>query len=375
MEFKGSDLITGGTAAAGSILGMITAKQQFNRQKKLMELQHQYNEESANNAQQRSKEMWDYTNYENQRKHMEAAGLSVGLMYGQGGGGGVSDSGAQGQGVGLPTDTSGSYTMEGAAMGLQLAGQQAQIKLAEAQAEKAKAEAQKIAGADTRYTNALTNFYEAMEDKTWAEADNAREQKYVIMAQKNNLIEATRLLATQADVAEETKIADIGKSWAALRSMNMDILLKHSKIKLNEKQAEHFEALINRYTTQNAVDWYNAKSGRMTAEANKRNAASKAQEADAYEWQIQDMSWKIAEELGIKKDQLSVQQQKLWVDGILGILHEGREIAEIVLDARMGGMKKGTKQFTEMVKEIYNAKGQRTGTVRESRETINEDIQ
>jgi len=39
---------------------------------------------------------WDYTNYENQRKHMEKAGLNVGLMYGQGGGGGSTMGGGAG---------------------------------------------------------------------------------------------------------------------------------------------------------------------------------------------------------------------------------------------------------------------------------------
>ena len=58
-----------------------------------MGLQHQYNEAMARQNQQRNKEMWDYTNFENQRAHLENAGLSVGLMYGQGGAGGASTSG------------------------------------------------------------------------------------------------------------------------------------------------------------------------------------------------------------------------------------------------------------------------------------------
>ena len=35
------------------------------------------------------KEMWDYTNYENQVEYMKNAGLNVGLMYGGSGGGGA----------------------------------------------------------------------------------------------------------------------------------------------------------------------------------------------------------------------------------------------------------------------------------------------
>ena len=46
--------------------------------------------------------MWDYTNFENQRAHLENAGLSVGLMYGNGGAGGASTAGGQGSGPGNP---------------------------------------------------------------------------------------------------------------------------------------------------------------------------------------------------------------------------------------------------------------------------------
>jgi phage tail tape-measure protein len=53
-------------------------------EKEGMALQYGYNEQAAQNTQERNKEMWDYTNFENQRKHLENAKLSVGLMYGNG---------------------------------------------------------------------------------------------------------------------------------------------------------------------------------------------------------------------------------------------------------------------------------------------------
>ena len=76
-----------------------TANEQWGNQLKLMDIQNRYNEKMAKNNQQRNKDLWDYTNYENQKNHMKAAGLNPALMYGMGGGGGVSASGAQGQGV------------------------------------------------------------------------------------------------------------------------------------------------------------------------------------------------------------------------------------------------------------------------------------
>ena len=59
-----------------------------------------------------SKEMWDYTNYENQVKHLKEAGLNPALLYGQGGGGGSAAGGGTAAGVGLPTST-------GVGMGIQ----------------------------------------------------------------------------------------------------------------------------------------------------------------------------------------------------------------------------------------------------------------
>ena len=75
-----------------------------------------------------NKEMWDYTNYENQVKHMENAGLNTGLMYGGAGSGGVASGGGVSGGGAQGADGSAART----AMGLQLA---AQMKLLNAQAD------------------------------------------------------------------------------------------------------------------------------------------------------------------------------------------------------------------------------------------------
>ena len=59
-------------------------------EKEGMGMQYQYGQMAANEAQRRYLEMWNSTNFEQQRAHMENAGLSVGLMYGGGGQGAVS---------------------------------------------------------------------------------------------------------------------------------------------------------------------------------------------------------------------------------------------------------------------------------------------
>lgn len=113
-----------GMGLAGSLFGRIAQRkaqeQQFNNEKEMMGLQYQYNEMMAKNNQQRAKEMWDYTNLENQVKHARNAGLSIGLMYGGGGNSGTT-SGGSGSGVSGGGSQAVQAGLQAKAMGLQLA--------------------------------------------------------------------------------------------------------------------------------------------------------------------------------------------------------------------------------------------------------------
>ena len=90
--------------------------------------------------------MWDYTNFENQRAHLENAGLSVGLMYGNGGAGGASTSGGQGSGPGNPGTQAVGIGLQAKALELQNKQIESQIAVNMATAEKTASEAKKIAG-------------------------------------------------------------------------------------------------------------------------------------------------------------------------------------------------------------------------------------
>ena len=105
---QGANTILSG--ALGMIGGKIADNRNYRNQKKLMGLQNEYNlnylaqqqqyakemaginqgyaMDMANWSHNANKDMWDYTNYENQVAHLEAAGLNPALLYGQGGGGG-----------------------------------------------------------------------------------------------------------------------------------------------------------------------------------------------------------------------------------------------------------------------------------------------
>ena len=73
------------------------AVNQIRQQQRLNELQIAGNIELANYSQNLQKDMWNYTNYENQIKNLKAAGLNPALMYAKGGVGGQTGSANAGQ--------------------------------------------------------------------------------------------------------------------------------------------------------------------------------------------------------------------------------------------------------------------------------------
>lgn len=221
----GSSAASAGTGAIGNLLSQALGlswspekamKEQWKYNKNIMALQNKYQQAAAAQSQQYAKDYWDYTNAENQIKHLKNAGLNVGLMYGQSGAGGMGASGGAYQSS--PEQPQGNPV--GMALQVQQIEQQermnnAQIALAEAQAEKAKAEASKIGGVDiqeslARIENLLAgaeksrkegnvfdatvglveaqkNLTEKLEDKAYWEAELAKARTGTEQEQKENL--------------------------------------------------------------------------------------------------------------------------------------------------------------------------------------------
>lgn len=151
-------LVSGAIGGLGSLFGIGRRKEkkareaeerEHQRQLEYMGLQAQYNKEQAKYSTELSKEMWDYTNYENQVKHLKEAGLNPALLYGQGGGGGSAAGGGAAAGVGLPSST-------GVGMGIQWEQMEAQKELAKAEAAKTNAEAAKLMTTDTENVESET---------------------------------------------------------------------------------------------------------------------------------------------------------------------------------------------------------------------------
>lgn len=142
------DVAASAVGAAISAKGQKDLNEQMQGyQKELMGLQHGYNEQSAEAAYQRQRELnaenWRlYNSYEAQRASMEAAGLSPALMYGMGGAGGsgAGSSAPQAQGVGLPSALLGNVGAA-AVQGAQLGLMNAQTKELNAKASESNAKA------------------------------------------------------------------------------------------------------------------------------------------------------------------------------------------------------------------------------------------
>lgn len=260
-------------AIGGGIMGLLsgrdnsneTMQQQLQNEKELMGLQNQYNTQMAEGNQQRAKEMWDYTNFENQRKHLENAGLSVGLMYGNGGAGGASTSGGQGQGVGNPGTTAVQQGLQAKMLGVQMNNIQSQTALNTAQAAKAMSEAEKTKGVDTEEKKAsIENIIQQTENEKakngliYAQqrlADEEAELKSANVEEINwNIKQITksldimdnnlRISGVEAEIAESTKEQRIEQASLNVMESIKNILLKDKQANLTEEEAKAITAQL-----------------------------------------------------------------------------------------------------------------------------------
>lgn len=182
-------LVSGALSGIGSLFGIGSRKEkkareaeerEHQRQLEYMGLQAKYNKEQAKYSTELSKEMWDYTNYENQVKHLEEAGLNPALLYGQGGGGGSAAGAGAAAGVGLPSST-------GVGMGIQWEQMEAQKELARAEAAKTNAEAAKLMTTDTDNVKSET-------DKNRQEIEESKKRIESLKSQIHKTNEESKLI-------------------------------------------------------------------------------------------------------------------------------------------------------------------------------------
>lgn len=339
----GSGIFSVFGAGLNAAMSAGTANEQWGNQLKLMEIQNRYNEQMAKNNQLRNKDLWNYTNYENQKQHIKNAGLNPALMYGMGGGGGVSANGSQGQGVTQPTDRSVEMGLKQQGLGLQLASIASQVDLNKSQAEKNKAEAEKISGVDTK-------VQEATIDNLIAQTSNEKVKKGLILGQirvadaeeelKRNMADWTKNKAEETrwnvkslqkgveklieeingmkldnELKERTIDNKVKESSLTLQNLVAEILFKGSQKKVNEEQAKAIPAQI-------LQGWEDLrKKG--------KELIIQREQMEAY---VQDVINRY--ELG--KKGLDIEEQKLVKDIVLGMLEIASKGAGAALGAKVG---------------------------------------
>lgn len=229
-------------------------EEQWKYNKNIMALQNQYQQQAAEKSQQYAKDYWDYTNAENQVKHLKNAGLNIGLMYGQSGAGGMGASGGAHQTS--PDQPQGNPV--GMALQVQQLEQQrrmndAQIALAEAQANKANTEANKIAGVDTQ--QALQEIKESISRMEL----NQKEGNYkdaltdLKIAEK----EATNALTSLREMEEGLTQAQISEAFAIAtyysEKANTEYWVKENEKIQNQYLKETYEERVDAVNYNNAV--------------------------------------------------------------------------------------------------------------------------
>lgn len=212
----GQEMMNIASQVGGTMLG-IGLNQQGQEQemantKELMQDSYQYQHGLNEQMQGIQQQNWDYTNYENQVKHLEKAGLNVGMLYGQGGAGGSTMGGASGGSApqGKAPQNNAPAIM---GLGLQQGMMQSTIDLQQAQAEKLRVEADKLKGVDTG--NVLAN----------TALTNMNIKNAEVLNQLN-----TRGLEATLDTIEANRDKAVAESSSAITSANVSATTKQSQI-------------------------------------------------------------------------------------------------------------------------------------------------
>lgn len=350
------------SGAIGMIGGAISDRINYKNQIKLMEQQHQYNKEMgdinqqyakemaminnqyalgmAEKSHQMNKDMWNYSNYENQVAHMKAAGLNPALLYGNGGGGGATAQGGTATpGQGTPGSAPGgagpqairSQIIEGTGMGIQLGLMNAQKRNLEADTDKKEADADKTRGVDTQLAESLTKLNEAKIKNTNMSTEEIAAKAKMWGDTSMMLWQQARKIASEADFNEATmdsRIEKVGYDTIGSLLENMETI---ARTQFTDAQTKAIAENI-------AIAWYNAGTNRM-------NATTAADH--------------VANELFKTMGDLDIRERQLLKDWIYQGVHAGVALIEGVTDlvkvkALIKAASKGIKQV--ITKKVRHGK-------------------
>lgn len=326
-------IVGGGLGLLGGLFGNgNSAKQQkelmdkaWEYEKEGMGMQYQYGQMAANEAQKRNLEMWESTNFEQQRKHLEEAGLSAALMYGGSGAGSTSTAGGQATQPGGPTSNPVGMALQYKQIEQQNEAIRSQTILNQAEAAKALAEAKKTGGVDTK---------KAEIEIKWQEIENRIQESKEKIA-SSNIVEAK---ANAKKATEELNQTILNTEYLD-KTQQQRIQMVTDQLSLIQKQGLKEEAVIDLTNAQatkvrKEIDilWYDAITKRTSAEALKKQASAAVE--------------KIAKEYELGKGHLSLEEQKNLREWIYNGINQITDIVEAI-----GKIKNGAEILKTMAKK------------------------
>jgi hypothetical protein len=230
-----------------------------------MGLQYNYGQQAADAEYKRNLQMWKDTNFGAQRNEMEKAGLSVGLMYGNGGGSTVSTAGGTATQPNAPKTNPVEVALQQQSLGLQLKQIEAQNRLANAQAAKTIAEANKIAGVDTEGQE-LQNKWQEIENRIQTSRESIEQSNIkTAAANADKAIEDWKMSVLDREYLDKIQEDRVTRFVAEIAKIQKEGSLAESATDVNYHTARKIEKEVENF-------YYEMITRRMTAEAAKEAA-------------------------------------------------------------------------------------------------------
>lgn len=239
--------------------------QAWEYEKQGMAMQYQYGQQAADAEYKRNLQMWKDTNFGAQRDEMEKAGLSVGLMYGNGGGSAASTAGGTATQPGAPKINPVEVALQQESMGLQLKQIEAQNRLANAQAAKTIAEANKIAGVDTKGQE-LQNKWQEIENRIQTSRESIEQSNMkAAAANADKAIEDWKMSVLDREYLDKIQEDRVTRFISEIAKIQKEGSLAESSTDVNYHTARKIEKEVENF-------YYEMITRRMSAEAAKESA-------------------------------------------------------------------------------------------------------
>lgn len=240
-------------------------QQAWEYEKEGMGLQYNYGQQAADAEYRRNLQMWKDTNFGAQRDEMEKAGLSVGLMYGNGGGSAASTAGGTATQPNAPKTNPVEVALQQESMGLQLKQIEAQNRLANAEATKTIAEADKIAGVDTKGQE-LQNKWQEIENRIQTSRESIEQSNMkAAAANADKAVEDWKIAVLDREYLDKTQEERVTHLISEIAKIQKEGSLAESATDVNYYTARKIEKEVENF-------YYEMVTRRMSAEAAKETA-------------------------------------------------------------------------------------------------------